>query len=147
MTTDAIAPLVFKGVFCVNDGGGLVDVSNEISHAALKFVVDTVAVPATLGQPKSNRGGGNMAMLELGWLSTDGTSGVLWAKMQTAAATAAKTLDFVLKMRDGAESPTNPQWSGTFIVAAGELGGQAEGLSATSPTSYNLTDLPVLNEA
>ncbi len=110
MTTDSTAPLVFKGTFCVNAGAGLVDVSNELSHAMLKFVVDTVAVPATLGQPKSNRGGGVYAVLELGWLATDGSAGTLWGLMQTAAATATKTLDFYLKMRDGAESPPNPAW-------------------------------------
>lgn len=147
MTTDAIAPLVFKGTFCVNAGAGLVDVSNELSHAMLKFVVDTVSVPATLGQPKSNRGGGVMAMLELGWLATDGSAGVLYGLMLAAAATATKTLDFYLKMRDGVESVSNPAWSGTFVVAVAELGGTAETLSATSPSSYNLTDMPTLNEA
>lgn len=146
MTTDANTPLIFKGVFCVDDGGGMTDVSDEITKAQLHIIVDTLEIPATAGQTKSARGGGAMATIEIGFLATDGTDGTLFPKLWAAAATAAKTLAFSLKMRDGAESASNPQWTGTMIVAGAELGGDAEALSQSSQT-FPLTGLPTLNEA
>lgn len=141
MTTDTNLPLVFTGQFCVDDGGGMVDVSDEITGFQIHFTVDVLDIPATAGQPKSARGGGVQATIEIGFLSTDGSGGTLFPKLWTAAATNAKTLNFIGTMRDGSVGPTNPSWAGTFIVAGADLGGEAETLSVSSQT-FPLTAMP-----
>lgn len=148
MTADATVPLVFKGQLCLStDGVTYTDVSDETTHASLAFAKDTVAVPATAGQPKTNRGGGSKPpVFSLGYLSTDGTNGTILPFLWAAAATATKALFFKLLMRDGAESPTNPLWTGSFIVSGALLGAEAEALS-TDTQQFPCTDMPTLTES
>jgi hypothetical protein len=148
MTTDTTAPLIFKGILClaVAGSGSYTDVSDELTAAKIRFAVDEIDIPATAGQPGSTRGGGVMAFLDVGFLSTDGSGGTLYPMLYAAAATATGELDFILRYRDGAKGATNPQWCGTVIVTGGALGGDAETLSADSQ-SFPMTDLPVLDEA
>lgn len=148
MTADATAPLVFKGQLCLSsDGVTYTDVSDETTHASLSFAKDTVAVPATAGQPKTSRGGGTKPpVFNLGYLSTDGTTGTILPMLWTAAGTATKTLFYKLLMRDGGESSTNPMWAGSFIVSGAMLGADAEALS-TDTQQFPCTDLPTITES
>ncbi len=150
MTTDSVAPLVFTGQLCLSSDGGStwVDVSDEVSKAIYHPAKDAVQVPATLGKPKTVRGGGNdPGTLEVGFLSTDGTGGTIFPMFWAAAATVAGTLKFALTMHAATgESPTNPLWCGEIIVSGAMLGADAEQLSQDSQ-SFPLTDLPTLTEA
>lgn len=150
MTTDAIAPLVFTGQLCLSSDGGVtwVDVSDEVTKAIYHPAKDVVAVPATLGKPKSSRGGGNdPGTLEVGFLATDGTDGTIFPMFWAAAATTAGTLKFALTLHAATgEAPANPLWCGEIIVSGAELGGDAEALSESSQ-SFPLTDLPTFTEA
>lgn len=147
MTADATLPLVFNGQVCASaDGVTYVDVSGEVTKAQIHFIKDELDVPATVGLPRSTRGGGTTATLEVGFLATDGTNGVLWPLVYAASLTAAKTLWFIVTYHTAAgESATNPSWTGSVIVSGGELGGDAETISQTSQT-FPYTDLPVLLE-
>jgi hypothetical protein len=128
--------LIVGGVFTLDT----VDFSDAITHAVLKVTADEVEVPATLGAPKAKRKGGLLYEIELNYLSSDAAA-QLFTALWTAAETDTGEADFTLKMRDGAISTDNPEWSGTLIVMGAAVGGDAEALSEDSQT-FSLTGAP-----
>lgn len=133
------SPLILRGNFKI----ATVDQSTEVTAFHVRGIRDTVEVPATLGGPKSERAGGAKYEIEISYLSTDGTDGVLFPTLWTAIGSATAELAWTATLRDGAISAANPQWSGTMVVVAAELGGDAEGLSIGSAT-FPLTGAPAI---
>lgn len=136
MTT---TPLIVTGLLTV----ATVDFSDAITKAVLVAEADEIVVPATLAGPKVSRKGGVKYSLQLDYLSNDVSAtaelfGVLWTEVTNPAGAG---LAFELQMRDGTVSATNPKWTGTFIVLATQLGGDADGLSLSSST-FPLTGVP-----
>lgn len=134
----ATVPLIVGGLFKV----GATDFSDAVTKAQLLAEADEIAIPATLATPKTSRLGGVMYSLALDYLSNDTSATTeLWHVLWTAITTSDGTLTFTLQMRDGTPSATNPQWTGSFIALAAQLGGPADGLSVGSST-FPLTGLP-----
>jgi hypothetical protein len=133
-------PLILRGNFKI----ATVDQSLEVTAFKIRGARDTVEVPATLGGPKSQRAGGALYEVEISYLATDGTDGVLFPTLWTALGTATGEVAASASMRDGAISAANPEWQFTMVVTAAELGGEAEGLSTGSAT-FPLTGAPVID--
>lgn len=128
MATD----LILKGKFLL--GGSFTDVSDEVTEVRLKAAVTDVAIPATLGTPKSHAGGSTKYEITVGYLAEDGSTGVLFGLLWAALGTASKELAWKCNLRDGATSGSNPQWQGVLIVSAADLGGDQETVSEGSIT-------------
>ncbi len=138
MATD----LVLRGTFTL----GGTDVSDEVTGVHILGHVNDVQIPATLVTPVSHDGGATKYELQIDYISTDGTDGVLFPALWTAIGTDSKELAWTCLMRAGIESPTNPQWSGTIVVSGADLGGDVETLSTGSITCV-LTGAPTILEA
>lgn len=135
----ATTPLIVGGLLSVN----AVDFSDAITHATIQVDADEVTIPATLAGPKAFRKGGNAFSITINFLSNDTSAtaelfGVLW----TAITTGNGQLAFILQVRDGVVSASNPSWVGTFVATHAALGGDAEGLSVDSAT-FKLIAAPV----
>lgn len=126
---------------------GGVDVSAEVTGFIMKGFTNDVAVPPTLTSGTTHAAGAKHYSAQIDYLSDDSSLtttlfGILW----TAIATDSKELAFTARLRAGAESPTNPSWSGTIVVTAASVGGKVEELSIGSITCP-MTAAPVINEA
>lgn len=128
MATD----LILKGKFLL--GGSFTDVSAETTGVHLKASVADVAIPATLGSPKSHAGGSTKYEITIDYLGDDSGATTLFGLLWAALATDSKELAWKCNLRDGSTSPTNPQWQGVLIVSAADLGGDQETVSQGSLT-------------
>ncbi len=142
-------PLVLTGNLMIGattgviatDEDAAVDVSSEVTKFTLRANVATVNIPASLSTPKGNRGGAADYSIDIGLMSTDGTTGALFQTLWTALGTNLKTLLFYGSMRDDVVSAANPAWWGIFIVTAVDLGGAAQTVSLSAGT-FPLTGPP-----
>jgi len=135
--------LVCRGTFTLNS----VDVSAETTGVILKGMTNDVKVPATLTNGVTHAAGARKYSIQIDYLSDDSsTTATLFGILWTAVGTASKELPFTVRLRPGAESPTNPSWSGTLVVTGADLGGNVEELSEGSLTC-GLTGAPTINEA
>jgi IMP dehydrogenase/GMP reductase len=130
--------LVLKGTLSL--GGTPVD--EETTLVILKTTVNDVVVPATLATGTSHEPGAAKYEIQIDYLSDDADSGVLFPILWAAVATASKELAFTCLFRDGGIGVGNPQWAGTMVVSAADVGGDVEGLSEGSITCV-LTGAPV----
>lgn len=126
---------------------GGTDVSAEVTGFIMKGMTNDVAVPATLVAGTTHAAGAKHYQAQIDYLSDDSSTtstlfGILWA----AIGTDSKELAFTARLRAGAESPTNPSWSGTIVVTGATLGAKVEELSVGSVTCP-MTGAPVINEA
>lgn len=135
--------LVCYGTFTLN----AIDVSAEVSTVILKGMTNDVAVPATLSRPKGHAAGATHHSIQIDYLSDDAsTTATLFGILWTAVGTATKELPFTVRLRPGAESASNPSWSGTLVVAGADVGGNVGDLSTGSITC-DLTGAPTITEA
>lgn len=135
--------LICTGTFTL----GGTDVSAEVTGVILKGMTKDVAVPATLTAGITHAAGARSYSIQIDYLSDDSSTtatlfGILWA----AIATASKELAFTVRFRPGIESASNPQWSGTLVVAGADVGGNVDELASGSITCA-LTGAPTINEA
>lgn len=141
--TYSVTDLVCRGTFTLN----AIDVSAETTGVILKGFTNDVVVPATLTAGTTHAAGAKHYSIQIDYLGDDSsTTATLFGILWTAIGTASKELPFTVRLRPGAESPTNPSWSGTLVVSGADIGGQVEGLSSGSITC-DLTGAPTLNEA
>lgn len=135
--------LVCRGTFTLNS----IDVSAEVTAVILKGMTNDVVVPPTLTLPTTHAAGATKYQIQIDYLADDSsTTATLFGILWTAIGTDSKELPFVVRLRTGVESPTNPQWSGTLVVSGADVGGNVEELSTGSITC-TLTGAPVLLEA
>lgn len=126
---------------------GGTDVTGEVTGFIMKGMTNDVQVPATLSAGTTHAAGSAHYSLQIDYLADDSSTtttlfGILWA----AIGTASKELAFTARLRPGAQSPTNPEWSGTIVVTGASVGGNVEELSVGSVTCP-MTGAPTPNEA
>lgn len=141
--TYSATDLVCLGVFKL----GGTDVSTEVTAATIQGFTNDIVVPSTLGAPTTHAAGAKHYSIQIDYLADDSSTtttlfGILWA----AVISASKELAFTVRYRPGAESATNPEWSGTLIVSGADIGGNVGELSSGSITC-DLTGEPSINEA
>ena len=130
MTAFASTDLVLKGTFTL----GGTDVSDEVTGVIIKGTANDVQIPATLSAGRTHASGAKKYELQIDYLSTDGDGGTLFPALWAAVLTASKELAFTAQLRDGSTSASNPEWSGTIVVSAADVGGDQETLSTGSLT-------------
>lgn len=132
-------PLIVGGTFSL--GGH--DFSDAVLKVTLNADADEIDIPATLTTPKTSRRGGVKYSLQIDYLSNDTSdTGEMFQALWDAITVGGGTLAFVLQLRAGSPSISNPSWSGTVVTLAAHVGGQSEGLSQDSIT-LPLTGVPV----
>ncbi len=123
------------------DIGTATDMSDEVTDFKISATVNTVEVPATMGNKVIHgRGGASDYSITIGYLSND-IANSLFSLLWSALATDTHALFFSGSMRDDAVSATNPEWSGVFIVTEASIGAAAQALSVGSAT-FPLTGPP-----
>lgn len=135
--------LILRGNVTINS----VDVTDEVTGVHINGTANDVVIPATMGTPKSHAPGSTKYTVQFDYLSDDSsTSATLFGILWEAVDSDTKELDWTARLRTGDQSADNPEWSGTLVVSAADVGGQAEDLSSGSLTC-TLTGEPVINEA
>lgn len=135
--------LILKGALCLKPiGGSMTDCSAEVTMVTIKGERADVTIPPTLAAGTSHAAGAQKYSVQIDYLSTDGTTGILFPLLWTALLTPEKTLQFQCTMRDGAKGATNPLWCGEFVVSGADVGGDVEALSTGSITC-TMTGAPV----
>lgn len=141
--TYSATDLVCRGTLTL----GGTDVSAEVTGVILKGFTNDVVVPPTLTLPTTHAAGAQKYTVQIDYLADDSSvSTTLFGILWTAIGTDSKEVVGVVRLRAGAESPTNPQWTFTMVVSGAEVGGKVEELSTGSITC-TLTGAPVLLEA
>lgn len=125
---------------------GGTDLSAEITGVTIQGMANDVEVPATMTAGKTHLGGALKYQIQIDYLADDSATTTLFSTLWTAAAASPPELAYVVRLRSGIESPTNPQWSGTMVVSGADLGGDVESLSTGSITCL-LTAAPTILES
>lgn len=139
-------PLILRGNLRIgtNDTTA-VAVGNEVTDFTVSATADIITIPPTMNNPTGYRGGAAAFSVKIGYLSTDGTDGVLfpilWAAISSP--TGNKQLYFEGCLRDAVISAANPLWTGTLIVSGANVGGTVQTVSVDSLT-FPLTGAPVI---
>lgn len=139
MSTTPLIVAEEGGLFSV----GATDFSDAVSKVELHVDANEVVLPQTFATPVTSRVGARKYSLVIDYYSNDKSLtaelfGVLW----NAITTSDGQLAFVLQMRAGSVSATNPSWTGTFVALSTQMGGQSGDLSVASST-FPLTGIPV----
>ena len=138
MATD----LILKGTFKI----GATDCSADVTGVHILGTRNDVVIPATLAAGTTHDAGAAKYSLQIDYLSDDADSGILFPLFWTAIATDTKELSFTALLRNGLIGVGNPQWAGTFVVSAADVGGDVEALSTGSLTCV-MTDQPAITTA
>ncbi len=122
------------------------DVSAEVTGLIIKGTVADVVVPATLSAGISHAGGAQKYELQIDYLSDDSATTTLFGILWTAIASASKEITYSGRLHPGVIGVGNPQYDGSIVVSAADLGGAVEGLSSSSLTC-TATGAPVVTTA
>lgn len=126
--------LILRGEFKAGaDAGTAVSYKSEVTTVELMRDRDTIEFPATFGSDKSSRAGTRENSIRIN-LINDVQATSLWAALWAAMDTATGELFFSVVYKDETVSATNPIFSGTMIVLASGIGGEASSLSTKSVT-------------
>jgi hypothetical protein len=123
-----------------------VDCSAEITLATIKGTVNDVVIPATMTADISHAGGAQKYEITLDYLSDDASTGILFPLLWAALGTASKEVTYTIRLHPGVIGVGNPQYDGSFVVSAADVGGKEEELSTGSAT-FVCTAAPVKTTA
>ena len=104
-------------------GGTLVDVSDDVSKLVITTTATAVAKPATYGSPNNeSRKGAVTDQVTLVYHSDESPSTGLWAVIYDAIRNGDGELEFSAVYKTGSVSPTNPKFTGIFLVTDVDTG-------------------------
>jgi hypothetical protein len=125
---------------------GGVDCSAEVTLATIKGTVNDVVIPATMAADTSHAGGAQKYEIQIDYLSDDASTGLLFPVLWAALGSATKEVTYSIRLHPGAIGVDNPQYDGSFVVSAADVGGKEEELSTGSAT-FTCTAAPVKTTA
>lgn len=111
-----------------------VDYSDAITKVNLLATANEITVPQTLATPQSSRKGATKYSIAIDYLSNDIAGELFDAFFAAIAPGETGNLDFLVRLRAGVVSASNPEWTGTLVVLSAAVGGEVGGLSSDSVT-------------